>query len=294
MGTTTSVTVYGKNERDIAEIEDLIDKLDREKLSWRQEGSLTAKLNNGEKVDDEVYLNWIRKSVDISKSTDGAYDITLRPLIELWGIETASPKVPEDEELKSVLENIGYEALLLDSEFFCVTDRKLDLGACGKGIALNCIRDYLNDHSVKASCVAVGGSVLTYGDRPDNKAWTVGINDPKEPNKRLYGTLKLKGTHCISTSGNYEKYFEKDGKRYHHIFDPTTGYPAESGLSSVTVICDDGLVSDALSTACFVLGYEKSIPILKEYDAHGVFITDDYEMKTTPDFPYEIVNNEKS
>ncbi len=290
MGTTTSVTIYCKNDKPIKDIEDIIDKLDKEKLSWREPDSVTAKLNDGEKVADHQYTEWIKQCADISKETGGAFDFTLRPLIELWGIETESPRVPMVDDLQYVLKNVGYEAVSIKDDEIDTNTRSIDLGACGKGIALDEIKKYMDEKKIKAGCVSVGGSVLTYGNRPDNKLWTVGINDPKNTGGILYGTLEIEGTKYISTSGDYEKFFEYGGEKYHHIFDRSTGCPADSGLSSVTVICDNGLLSDALSTACFVLGYKKSLKVLKKYNAAAVFITKDNECLKTEDFPYKLIS----
>ncbi|MGN1144872.1 MAG: FAD:protein FMN transferase, partial [Acetatifactor sp.] len=125
--------------------------------------------------------------------------------------------------------------------------------------------------------ISVGGSVLTYGEKPDGDSWRVGILNPFDTSENL-GYLSLTGQWCISTSGDYERFVEVDGIRYHHIIDPATGYPAQSGVSSVTVLTKDGLLSDALSTACFVLGVEKGSRLAEEFDAEVLFVDKSGEM----------------
>lgn len=158
----------------------------------------------------------------------------------------------------------------------------LDLGAVGKGIACDVVQDYLKKQKeVSGAVIAVGGSILLYGDKTDGSTWNVAVQDPRGQDGEAMGVLSLAGTTNVSTSGDYEKYFMQDGKRYHHILDPSTGYPAESGLISVTVVSDSGLLSDGLSTACFVLGKEKGEKLLESYGAEGIFIDQDKKVTVT-------------
>ena len=126
-----------------------------------------------------------------------------------------------------------------------------------------------------------GGSILTYGEKPDNSSFRIGILDPAEPSRNI-GILTLDGEWCISTSGDYERYVEVEGVRYHHILDPATGYPADSGVRSVTVLSQDGLLSDGLSTACFILGEEKGMALAKEYGVHVLFVLEDGRILMSP------------
>lgn len=158
----------------------------------------------------------------------------------------------------------------------------LDLGAVGKGIACDVVRDYLKKQKeVSGAVIAVGGSILLYGSKEDGSDWNVAVQNPRGQDGEAMGVLSLSGTTNVSTSGDYEKYFMQDGKRYHHILDPSTGYPAESGLISVTVVSESGLLSDGLSTACFVLGKEKGQKLLETYGAEGVFIDQNKKVTVT-------------
>ena len=147
----------------------------------------------------------------------------------------------------------------------------LDLGAVGKGISCDNLRDKLKSLNISGAVISVGGSIVTYGRKPDGSAWNVGIVNPHDTSSYI-GTLTLTGDWSVSTSGDYERYVEADGIRYHHIIDPETGYPADAGLSSVTVMSHYGALSDALSTACFVLGTEKAQDLLEQYDAYAVMV----------------------
>ena len=173
----------------------------------------------------------------------------------------------------------------------------LDLGAVGKGIACGVVQDYLKKQKeVSGAVIAVGGSILLYGSKADGSDWNVAVQNPRGQDGEAMGVLSLSGTTNVSTSGDYEKYFMQDGKRYHHILDPSTGYPADSGLISVTIVSDSGLLSDGLSTACFVLGKEKGQKLLETYGAEGIFIDQNKKVTVTKGLKdkFTILNEEYS
>ena len=173
----------------------------------------------------------------------------------------------------------------------------LDLGAVGKGIACGVVQDYLKQlKEVSGAVIAVGGSILLYGSKADGSDWNVAVQNPRGQDGEAMGVLSLSGTTNVSTSGDYEKYFMQDGKRYHHILDPSTGYPADSGLISVTIVSDSGLLSDGLSTACFVLGKEKGQKLLETYGAEGIFIDQNKKVTVTKGLKdkFTILNEEYS
>lgn len=173
----------------------------------------------------------------------------------------------------------------------------LDLGAVGKGIACDVAQNYLKQQKeVSGAVIAVGGSILLYGSKADETNWNVAVQNPRGQDGEAMGVLSLSGTTNVSTSGDYEKYFMQNGKRYHHILDPSTGYPAESGLISVTVVSDNGLLSDGLSTACFVLGKEKGQKLLETYGAEGIFIDQNKKVTVTKGLKdkFTILNEEYS
>ena len=182
-------------------------------------------------------------------------------------LETTDKKTNTDESISSI---------------YIEDQCTLDLGAVGKGIACDVAQNYLKQQKeVSGAVIAVGGSILLYGSKADGTNWNVAVQNPRGKDGEAMGVLSLSGTTNVSTSGDYEKYFMQNGKRYHHILDPSTGYPAESSLISVTVVSDNGLLSDGLSTACFVLGKEKGERLLETYGAEGVFIDQNKKVTVT-------------
>mgnify|MGYP004531022887 FL=1 len=189
---------------------------------------------------------------------------------------TAKNKETSEETSKNTNENESVSSIYIGDK--CT----LDLGAVGKGIACDVVQDYLKKQKeVSGAVIAVGGSILLYGSKADGSDWNVAVQNPRGQDGEAMGVLSLSGTTNVSTSGDYEKYFMQDGKRYHHILDPSTGYPADSGLISVTIVSDSGLLSDGLSTACFVLGKEKGEKLLETYGAEGVFIDQNKKVTVT-------------
>ncbi len=291
MGTSVAVLVYPGKASDASSeqlslelIED-IQRLDEEVISYRVDKSETSRLNaglkSGEKiaVSDEL-MTIIKGSYRICEDSDGALDITLGPLLSCWNIETATAEdfvVPEKDDIERSLEETGYEKLIMDegeNSIHASSPISLNFGSTGKGYALDIIRQKLEEEAVTGALISVGGSVLAYGKKPDGEAWRIGIRNPRKSAEDMIGYLEFEAEPyiCISTSGDYEKYIEKDGIRYHHILDRASGAPARSGLSSVTVVSRYGIDSDGLSTACFVLGIDKSYELLSKYNAEAVFV----------------------
>lgn len=282
MGTVINQTVYTVGEDETGNITELVKRLEEDTLSWRISGSEVALLNTSA-LDSSVHLSeelWEELLLlrEVSVQSGGAFDFTLGALTRLWNIDAQASfdngeiRIPTEEEISEALERSGYEKILLKDGCITLKDGvQLDLGAAGKGIACDRIGDYLKGTDVSGAVISVGGSIVTYGEKPDGSPWQVGIVNP-EDTSRLLGTLSLTGEWYISTSGDYERYIESGGIRYHHILDPESGYPAESGLRSVTVVCDSGILSDALSTACFVLGWEEGMKLAARFDAETVFV----------------------
>lgn len=294
MGTSVVINLYGndlENSDYSSELMERINYLDDELISWRNDSSELYEVNNKYKKDvpygisDELY-NVLDMSLAVCRDSEGALDISIRPLAKVWNIEEADSEsftIPTDKDIDKALEYVGYENITLEDGTVTMSKDNmiLDLGSVGKGYALDVVRDYLEDTDVDGAVVSVGGSVLVYGSKASGKDWHIGIRNPKGDASDMIGYLTIQegADICVSTSGDYEKYFMVDGKRYHHILDRNTGYPAYQGLSSVTVVCENGLYSDALSTACFSLGYEKSLALLEKYNAEAIFI--DYDNNVT-------------
>lgn len=287
MGTDCSVRVYG-SDGTAKDIMDMLSDIENKYLSWRIEGSDIANINENASESEPVMpskwtYSYLENVLDLARKSSGAFDPTLGRVSQLWNLESDNPYIPSKSELTELLLETGWEKINLgDGEVFLKDGVQIDLGAVGKGIGCDEAQKMLEEADADAAVVSVGGSILTYGKKPDGKPWKIGIANPRNEDGESYlGSLTIDGTCSISTSGDYEKYVIEDGVRYHHILDPKTGFPADSGLISVTIVCEKGWLSDGLSTACFVLGYEDSLPLLETYQAEAVFVTEDKEVIVT-------------
>lgn len=280
MGTVVTVKLFGFGAKnDLDKIETEINGLENSVLSWRKEGSDVYRINKGSGTQVSVSPDTVKiigQCIDISDDCGGVFDITIGNVTKLWDFGGNNQRLPSDDEIKTALGSVGYKNVSISGDAVQIKKgQSLDLGAVGKGFVCDKIKELLDKGRTKSAVVSVGGSLLIYG----NRTFSVGIVNP-DNDKQSMGTLKLKDT-CVSTSGNYEKYFEQDGKRYHHILNATTGYPTTSEFKSVTVVCESGLISDALSTVCYIAGYRKSIEILKKFDAEAVFIFNNNAVRVT-------------
>ena len=280
MGTVVTVNLFGFGAKnDLDKIETEINGLENSVLSWRKEGSDVYRINKGSGTQVSVSPDTVKiigQCIDISDDCGGVFDITIGNVTKLWDFGGDNQRLPSDDEIKTALGSVGYKNVSISGNAVQIKKgQSLDLGAVGKGFVCDKIKELLDKGRTKSAVVSVGGSLLIYG----NRTFSVGIINP-DNDKQSMGTLRLKDT-CVSTSGNYEKYFEQDGKRYHHILNATTGYPATSEFKSVTVVCESGLISDALSTVCYIAGYRKSVEILKKFDAEAVFIFNNNAVRVT-------------
>ncbi len=291
MGTVVQQTLYVQPKAWQAEAEEslphelmaLLDSLENETLSWREETSEIYRINSAEgengctlTPDMQQYLEIIG---DVWKKSGGALDVTVGSVTRLWDIdgwavgETTDFKLPTELELGNALVATGFEKVnVSDGKIYLPEDINLDLGAVGKGIACDKVYAFLEEkEAVTGAVISIGGSILTYGEKPDGSSWKVAIQHPREEGESI-AVLQLMGNWCVSTSGDYERYVERDGIRYHHILDPKTGYPADSGLISVTIVSESGILSDALSTACFILGMDAGLSLAKNFGAQALLI----------------------
>ncbi|MBQ9141098.1 MAG: FAD:protein FMN transferase [Lachnospiraceae bacterium] len=300
MGTVVQETLYvtdmGQGQEAARELLAAIEQLEQESLSWRLETAEVAAVNaaagsaEGVSLTEQMQAD-LEHIWQVSEKSGGALDVTVGEVTRLWDLDTwavadgavqESFRLPDAVWLRQVLNNTGYEKVtLVGNKIYLPKDMSLDLGAVGKGIACDRIGDYLvTREEITGAVVSVGGSIVTYGSKPDGGKWNVAIMHPREEGTYL-GTLSLQGEWYVATSGDYERYVEKDGVRYHHIMNPETGYPANSGVCSVTILSDSGLLSDALSTACFVLGVEEGMKLAKEFGAEALFVTQKLEIFMT-------------
>lgn len=217
----------------------------------------------------------LKKSQEFWKLSDGAFDITVSGLVDLWGFTDKKYKVPEESEIKAALKFVGSQKIIFNDEKnvveFIASGVKVDLGAIAKGYALDCALKKLKENNITSCLINIGGQIYCMGDR-FGKPWKIAIQSPR--GKDFVDFLELKDAGA-ATSGDYEQYFVKDNARYNHILNPKTGYPANSGIISATVITNNNLAADALSTAIFVLGKEKGMELIKKFPGTKVKIIDE-------------------
>lgn len=263
MDTVMDLQLWGEDAEAAAEeIEILIEEFDRT-WSATEDNSVISALNRGEESLTEEQRAVIEKAEALSARTGGAFDPWLYRLTCLWGFPTGEYHVPTEEEIAAAMEEAQW-----------------DLGAAVKGYAGQRAADYLAGTAIDRAVLNLGGNVQTYGEKADASPWQIAIQNPRGGD--YVGTVSVTGTVSIVTSGDYQRYFEDNGVRYHHILDPETGCPADSGLASVTVICRDGMTADALSTALFVMGLEKGREFWRESDDfEAVFILSSGEIYAT-------------
>ncbi len=243
--------------------------------------------SNGEKVKvSQETASLIKTAVDLSKETNGAFDITVYEAVKLWGFDTKEYRVPHTDEIEATVKKTGYKNIEItdDNMVSLKSDISIDLGGIAKGYIANKIYDILATQTkdINSAIVNFGGMVFTvYGNaqRKDAK-WVIGVEHP-DAGSDYFATLTL-DSGDVTTSGSYQRYFEQDGKTYHHIIDPTTGMPAQSDMSSVTIVNDCNEKTDAMSTAFFVMGIDKTIEFIKE---HNFFEENEYAQPV----PYSLV-----
>ena len=294
MGTVTNITLYGTSddlEGTEQKIIDMEKKLEKQQLSWRLKSSQVSKINqkleqnNGKTKVTGNLKNWLQQAIKISQDSyaDGrnTVDPTIGAITKLWDFESSDPKVPDANKIKKAIsgdlsENSQHVTVKDNGEILaCDKNTKIDLGAYGKGIGTDeAIKMIKKDKEITGAMVALGGSIVVYGEKSDGSDWNVGIQDPNGKDGEVLGGIKVKSGTSISTSGDYEKTFtdKKTGKRYFHILDSKTGYSVKTDIRSCTIICNSGLNADGLSTACFSLGVKKSQKLLKKYNAKAVFV----------------------
>ncbi len=272
MNTYSTVKLKGvDSDKASKEIQKLTEKLDTEILSRKIENSVVSLLNKNGGGNAEEISAYLDILFDVCRKSDGAFDFTLGAVSDLWNFGS-NPVLPDNETIREALSHTGYEKITFDGKELVYGDKSavIDFGATGKGIALDEIKTLLSEYKINEAVVSIGGSILLVGD----KEFTVGIRNPEGNSGSYIAKLHIPEG-CVSTSGSYEQQFEADGRKYHHILDPETGYPVDNGLLSVTIISDSGILSDALSTACFVLGYEKGKALAETYDCGIIFVTED-------------------
>ena len=257
MDTIMSLKYYG-DAKLAEEAKQMVEELE-DSLSITKPESEISRINASEEtILSEDTFHLLETALQLCELTDGALDITVYPVVREWGFTTGSYRVPEEEELEKLLELVDYSAAVLDEDDMTIRlpeGMMADLGSVAKGWTGDHLLELFAENGVESALVNLGGNVQTLGRKPDGSFWKVAVQDPGSDG--YLGVLSIENE-AVVTSGGYERYFEEDGKTYWHIIDPATGYPAESGLLSVTIVGSQGVICDALSTALFVMGREKA------------------------------------
>lgn len=288
LDTICSITLYGTADEAIFEecfqrIRDI-----EQKMSVDLDTSEIAEINRNAGVgpvgvSDDTW-RVIRSGKEFGEMTSGSFDITVGPLVRLWGINKADPKVPSEEAVGQAAALVDYRnAVLNDAEksvFLKEKGMALDLGGIAKGYAGDAVAEILRAKGVRHAVVDLGGNLVIIGSKPDGTDWNVGIQTPFQPNGDYFAVLSVSDKAAV-TSGIYQRYFKENGKIYHHIMDVKTGYPVDNGLISVTVVCESSMNADALGKV-ITMGLEKGLRYIEDRkDTEAIFVTDQKEVYTT-------------
>lgn len=298
MDTVMQLTAYGPGADDaLAACEQEIYRLEG-LLSCQDAEAELARCNAGQSRVSSETAALVRTALSLSAATGGAYDPTLLPVSRAWGFSTGDYRIPDEAERAALLSMTGADKVTVTDDAIALSGgAQLDLGGIAKGYAAGRLRAVLQDAGVSSAIVSLGGNIAVIGAKPDGSAWQIGLQDPRAADT-YFGVVSVTDA-CVVTSGSYQRYFELDGVRYHHILDPMTGAPAESGLLSVSVVAQDDTAADALSTALFVLGLERGAALYRAggLSFEAVFMTDDGSIYITPgladryrsDRPYQVL-----
>ena len=281
MDTMMDFTIYGESglidqsESLIASLESLVSVTDEHSDIYAIDHTGSGSLSGNA-------AELMAQALELCRRTNGALDLSVYPIVRAWGFTTGSYQVPDEAEIQALLPLVDYRKIQYDAATGTVTlpeGMEIDLGSVAKGYAGQLVAQMLRDNGVESALLNLGGNVQTVGAKPDGSPWQIGIKDPQGEDAMMVLSVE---DQAVVTSGGYERYFEQDGQTYWHIMDPSTGHPADSGLISVTIVGDEGVVCDGLSTALFVMGLEKAADLWAQSgDFEAVFVTASGEVYIT-------------
>ncbi len=283
MDTFMSFTAYGKNcEKAVDAAIDEVERLDA-LLSTGKETSEVSRINaagGGEVSEDTAVI--LQEAMEVYQRTEGLFDVSIYPLMELWGFPSQEYHVPTREELLEVLSLVDASKIAFDGTYIKLLEgQRIDFGGIAKGYTSARVMDVFQEYGIHSGMVTLGGNVQVLNKKLDGSKWQVAIRDPEHEGKIL-GVLGVENQ-AVITSGGYERYFEEDGNTYIHILNPRTGYPADKDLISVTVISEDGMLADALSTSLYLMGREEAVSYWERYgeEFEMVLVTEKGEILVT-------------
>ncbi len=297
LDTVIQIIIYSDDssldvEKIMDETEVLVDDYEN-LMSKTVPGSFTNSLNaNGEfDYSNFAYADVVHQITEKSKKYEelsgGVLDVTMEPVVRLWNINNGNTEVPAQEDIDAALSLVGYENFVRDEtsqKYVLLNGSTVDFGAIAKGHVADVVKGSLMSKGIDSALVNFGGNVMTIGAKPGDKVWVIGIQDPQNDTGAMLGTIDVKNK-TVVTSGNYERFFIKDGVRYHHILDPKTGYPGNSGLVQSTIVSDRSIDCDALSTTTFLLGAVDGTELVEGLDGfEAMFINEDMEYTFTSGF----------
>ena len=231
----------------------------------------------------DVTLELLQKGIEYGDLTNGKFDITIAPLMELWDFKNNSGDVPSHDDILEALSHVNYKNIVIDGNKVSLSDpdAAIDLGGIAKGYMADYLKEYLISEGIENALINLGGNILTVGSKPDGTPYYLGIQKPFDKQGTTITSVKVTDSSVVS-SGVYERYFEVDNTLYHHILDTTTGYPCDNNLLGVTILSEKSVDGDALSTSCFVLGLDAGHKLIKTLDGvEAIFITENYKLIDT-------------
>lgn len=282
LGTTCTITVYDRLPPSVMDGAFARIRQIESRLTVSAEGSQIMAVNRASglrpvQVSADV-MEVLQAGLEFSRLGDGAFDITIGPLVKLWGIGTSAAGIPPQDAVHEALGRVGYRSLRLDpgsgEAFLSAPGMRIDLGAIAKGYAADEAARLLREGGVKCALINLGGNILTMGKKPDGKPWHIGIQNPEDPRGTYLGILTT-GETSVVTSGVYERFFEQDGRRYHHILDTATGSPVSNGLTSVSIVTAASMRADGFSTLLFALGLRRGIEMAERTPGLDVIFVDE-------------------
>lgn len=291
LGTLNQLKVYGNEKKANRAIEESIKRIYEidDKMSVFKEYSEISKINknagnHSQIVSKDTYYV-IQEAVKYCSLSKGAFDISIRPIVKLWGIGKKSAQVPSTNEINEKLKAVNYRDIVLgknNSSIFLKNEKQeIDVGGIAKGYAADEVKKIMIKNGIKSAIINLGGNILVIGAKEDGTSWNVGIQDPIKARGEFALTINVINKSVV-TSGDYERYFEEGGKRFHHIINPRTGYPSDSDIVSATIISDNSIEGDGLSTGVYIMGVKKAIELIEEIKGvDAIFITKDKEIYVT-------------
>jgi len=282
MGTLVEITVIPANEKAIREAFEALKKVDALMSTYKEDSEISILNREGKAQVSEETLEVIEDAIKFSNLTDGAFDITCRPLINLWKKAKKEEKVPTEEEIEEAISLVGYQRIILEGNQIRLEKKgmQIDLGGIAKGYAVDKAIEALKKNSIKRALVNAGGDLYALGTDRQGEKWQIGVQDPREEDK-IIDIIKVKDR-AVATSGDYRRYFTLEGKRFSHIVNPKTGLTVQDVPMSVTIVGPGATTTDALSTGVFVLGPEEGMKLIESLpEVEGMIISEGMKKLTS-------------